>query len=109
VASACARVVRCHEAEQRVADRAGCIAPTISPLRPYGPLRRLGVLSARLGPPIGPMAAPRDPIDVGGPMCPMGSNGLGGGGALRWPAFAEARGQTGSSIPKGLQGLWESH
>ena len=105
MASAFARVVRCHKAEQRVADRAGYIATTTSPLRPYGPLRRLGVLPARLGPPIGPMAAPRQPNRPWRAMSPVGSNGLGGGGALRWPAFAEARGQTGSSIPKGLQGL----
>jgi hypothetical protein len=42
-----------------------CIGPATSPLRPYGPLRRLGVLQG--WGPIAPMAAPRYPIDLGAP------------------------------------------
>ena len=37
VASACARVVRCHDAKQRVADRAGCIALRPAPCAPTAP------------------------------------------------------------------------
>jgi hypothetical protein len=35
------------------------------------PLRRLGVLPGKAVDPIAPMAAPRFPIDLGAPICPM--------------------------------------
>ena len=34
-------------------------------------------VQGKAGPAIGPTAVPRDPIDLGGPMCPMGPEGLG--------------------------------
>ena len=46
-------------------------------LRPLRPLGSLDVLQDKVGPAIGPMAAPRDPIDLGGPMCPMTQGGWG--------------------------------
>jgi len=51
--------VRCHEADQPVTD---CL------------LHRPRDLAGPLAP-IGPMAAPRDPIDLGVPMCPMDPEG----------------------------------
>jgi CheY-like chemotaxis protein len=57
---------RCNEADQASRDwllHSLCDKPT----NPHGPLRPLGVLQAKAGTPIGPMAAPRDPIDLGVP------------------------------------------
>jgi hypothetical protein len=68
-------VVRCHEAGQRITDRPLrrlCDKPA---LRPYGPLRRLGVLQGEAethrthGGPL------RYPIDLGAPICPMDPEG----------------------------------
>jgi hypothetical protein len=54
--------------------RSGFAVRGTSPLSPYVPLRPLGVLQGKAGPPRS--ALPRCPIDLGGPMCPMGPRGL---------------------------------
>jgi hypothetical protein len=66
-------VVRGHEADKWVTY---CLLRRLcdKPLHRYGPLRRLGVLQGKAAP-IGPMAAPRDPMDLGGPICPMDPEG----------------------------------
>jgi hypothetical protein len=69
-----------------------CIGRVTSRLRPCGPLCRLGVLHSTQGcPAIGPMAGACCPIDLGGPMCPMGKFARGPLGELlkplNWPVL----------------------
>jgi hypothetical protein len=52
-----------------------CDHPRLALLRP---LHRLGVLQGKAGAPPSHHGDPRDPIDLGGPICPMDPEGLAG-------------------------------
>jgi len=57
-------------------------APRQALLGPLRPVASLGLLHS--SDPTGPMAAPRDPIDLGAPICPMEPEGCLADSLLLW-------------------------